>query len=99
MSTEPQRQRKLFSFLLSRKIPPIPPEEERRYYPESTASIFSRIFFWWLLPILKTGYKRTLDYRDLYVLTEELRVEYAAKKFWSIYDLNLKKRHEKKKIQ
>lgn len=93
MGSDSQSQRNFFSFLLSRKIPPIPLEEERRYYPESTTNLFSRIFFWWLLPILKTGYKRTLDYKDLYLLTEELQVDYAAKKFWDIYNLNLTRRH------
>ncbi|CCE72990.1 Piso0_000598 [Millerozyma farinosa CBS 7064] len=97
MSSDPQRQRNFFSFLLSRKVPPIPLEEERRYYPESTANIFSRIFFWWLLPILKTGYKRTLDYKDLYLLTEELSVDHAAEKFWGIYISNLTKRDLKNK--
>lgn len=69
-------QRRLFSFLAPKVIPPLPTENERKIYPEETCSNpFSLAFFWWLVPILKVGYSRTLQPEDLFVLTDRLKVD------------------------
>ncbi|XP_041637493.1 multidrug resistance-associated protein 4 [Cheilinus undulatus] len=40
--------------------------------PAATASLLSKIFFWWLNPLFKIGYKRRLEEDDMYeVLTED----------------------------
>ncbi|XP_042368760.1 ATP-binding cassette sub-family C member 4-like [Plectropomus leopardus] len=40
--------------------------------PAATASLLSKIFFWWLNPLFRTGYKRRLEEDDMYeVLTED----------------------------
>ncbi|XP_044044179.1 multidrug resistance-associated protein 4 isoform X2 [Siniperca chuatsi] len=40
--------------------------------PAATANILSKIFFWWLNPLFRTGYKRRLEEDDMYeVLTED----------------------------
>ncbi|KAA8579516.1 hypothetical protein FQN60_006609 [Etheostoma spectabile] len=40
--------------------------------PAATASILSKIFFWWLNPLFRTGRKRKLEEDDMYeVLTED----------------------------
>lgn len=91
----PERQRRLFSFLLSKKVPPIPTELERQPFLETSANIFSRIGFTWLLPILKVGYKRTLVPEDMYYLTEDLKVDYLASKFYVNFDIQLAKARTK----
>lgn len=69
-----QPQRRLFTRYLSNDIPPIPTEDERPLYPEETANFVSKIFFWWFNPIMKVGYKRTLQPDDLFKLTENSKV-------------------------
>uniref|UniRef100_A0A7N6BYU1 Multidrug resistance-associated protein 4 n=1 Tax=Anabas testudineus TaxID=64144 RepID=A0A7N6BYU1_ANATE len=40
--------------------------------PAATASLLSKIFFWWLNPLFRTGYKRRLEEDDMYeVLAED----------------------------
>uniref|UniRef100_A0A671UTP6 Multidrug resistance-associated protein 4-like n=1 Tax=Sparus aurata TaxID=8175 RepID=A0A671UTP6_SPAAU len=40
--------------------------------PAATAGLFSKIFFWWLNPLFRIGYKRRLEEDDLYeVLAED----------------------------
>ena len=38
--------------------------------PEETASLFSRLFFTWLSPLMSTGSVRALEHSDLYALRE-----------------------------
>ncbi|CAK9439681.1 uncharacterized protein LODBEIA_P37810 [Lodderomyces beijingensis] len=78
----PQRQKRLLSVFLSKKVPHVPAEEERRPYPASTTNFVSRIFFWWLSPVMKTGYKRTLQAEDLFYLTDEIKVQAMADAFY-----------------
>lgn len=81
-----ERQRRLLSFLMSKKVPPIPTDEERKVHPESSVNIISRIMFWWLNPIMKVGYKRTLTDNDLFKLQDEQKNDYMYQKFRSILD-------------
>lgn len=76
-----QPQRRLFTRYLSKDIPPIPAEDERPLYPEETANFVSKIFFWWFNPIMKVGYKRTLQPDDLFKLTENIKVHSLHEKF------------------
>ncbi|KAB5563095.1 P-loop containing nucleoside triphosphate hydrolase protein [Coniochaeta sp. 2T2.1] len=46
------------------KIPPIP--KERDVCPEYNAGFFSLLFFGWMGPLMTTGYKRTLDFTDIW---------------------------------
>lgn len=78
-------QKRLFSFLFSKKIPPLPSYDERKLYPEHNANWVSRVFFWWLNPIMSVGYKRTLQPQDLFVLTKDMTVEEMTEKFTSQY--------------
>lgn len=78
-----QPQKRLLSKFLSKKVPHIPTEDERMPYPESSANFFSRLFFWWLLPVMSTGYKRTLEADDLFYLPDDLKIEASTKIFFS----------------
>lgn len=75
-------QRRLFSFLVPKEIPP----PTTTYYEEG--SILSKIFFTWVFPILRIGYQRTITKEDLFEITNEFKVEEMFKKF----EINLKKR-------
>lgn len=86
-------EKRLFSFLFSKKVPPVTAPEERTIYPWKKANVFSRMMFYWLWPVLYKGYKRTLLPDDLWYLTEELKVESMHERF----DVNLNKRLEKDK--
>lgn len=61
----PQK-RLLTPFLLDKKIPPIPTDDERVEFPFRHTNIISEIFYLWCLPILKVGYRRTIQPEDLY---------------------------------
>ncbi|XP_024518371.1 ABC transporter C family member 2 isoform X2 [Selaginella moellendorffii] len=51
--------------------------------PECHASIFSRIVFSWMTPLMETGYKRPLTEKDIWQLDEWDRTENLyRKKFW-----------------
>ncbi|KAI3404492.2 hypothetical protein KGF56_002684 [Candida oxycetoniae] len=76
------RQKRLLSPFLSKKVPHVPTEDERRPYPASKANVISRIFFWWLSPVMKTGYKRTLQPEDLFYLTDDIKVQTMADSFY-----------------
>ncbi|ODV82432.1 P-loop containing nucleoside triphosphate hydrolase protein [Suhomyces tanzawaensis NRRL Y-17324] len=90
---------RLFSWLFSKKVPPVTPEEERIPYRWTQVNPFMRLGFWWLWPILLKGYKRTLLPQDLWTLTPEL----TTKVMHDAYEINLnnllkqaKARHLKK---
>ena len=69
-------QKRLFSFLHSKKIKEVPQDDnERTTYPLFHANILSSIYFWWVTPIIKTGYKRTIQPNDLFKMDEKLSVE------------------------
>lgn len=74
-------QRRFLTPLLSKKVPPVPEEHERPLYPEHTSNYLSQLYFAWLNPVLKVGYKRTLEQDDMFKLTDELKVENMTKEF------------------
>lgn len=70
-----KRQDRLFSFLFSKKVPPINNEDERTEFPWRKANPLKQIGFWWLWPVLLKGYKRTLIPSDLWILPKKLTIE------------------------
>jgi ATP-binding cassette subfamily C (CFTR/MRP) protein 1 len=46
-----------------------------RFSPETTNGIFDYSFFWWLLPVLTTGFKKILTLDDLFTTDQELLSE------------------------
>ncbi|CAI6520651.1 AEL_HP2_G0021620.mRNA.1.CDS.1 [Saccharomyces cerevisiae] len=69
-------QKRLFSFLHSKKIPEVPQtDDERTIYPLFHTNIISNMFFWWVLPILRVGYKRTIQPNDLFKMDPRMSIE------------------------
>lgn len=77
---EPELQRRLLSRFLLKKVPPIPTQDERAVYPEKLNPVLW-LFFWWLHPVMRTGYKRTLAVEDLFALNENVKVEALGVRF------------------
>ena len=67
-----QYQNRLFSFLFNKNVPHLTYEDERR--PFDLKNILARLFFTWVQPLLKIGYKRTILPEDLYYLTDDIKV-------------------------
>ncbi|WPK26558.1 hypothetical protein PUMCH_003916 [Australozyma saopauloensis] len=76
-------QRRLFTPFLLRSVPSVPLEQDRPLYPDypKYTKPIEWIFFTWMLPVLKTGYKRTLQPADLFELNEHVKVQPLAEKF------------------
>lgn len=55
------------------KIPPVP--KERKVCPEHKAGFFSLIFFGWMGSLMTTGYKRQLEFKDIYSINPDRAVE------------------------
>ncbi|KAG7191367.1 uncharacterized protein KQ657_003488 [Scheffersomyces spartinae] len=79
------RQKRLLSWLFPKKVAPLPLPEERTEYPEPTASILSRLFFWWMYPLMLKGYNRTLEPEDLYTLPDNYSVEHMTQEFNQVF--------------
>ncbi|RCK59331.1 Oligomycin resistance ATP-dependent permease YOR1 [Candida viswanathii] len=95
-------QKRLLSFLYRNKVYPIPKEDERKPFPEKSANWLSRVFFWWLSPLMNAGYTRTLQPNDLWVLPDEMKVEHLSEIFnfyLSIAMAGAKTEHIKKKCE
>lgn len=78
--SELQVQKRLLTPFLLKKVPPIPEEDERRMFP-TKVNIVSKIFFWWIIPIMNVGYKRTIVEQDMFKLTEDLQVQTMSTRF------------------
>ncbi|KAK1967123.1 hypothetical protein LY78DRAFT_19390 [Colletotrichum sublineola] len=50
--------------------------------PEETSGIYSRGLFWWLTPLLLTGFRRLLEPLDLFVLDESMSAAVLNERFW-----------------
>ncbi|QFZ29208.1 putative oligomycin resistance ATP-dependent permease [Clavispora lusitaniae] len=88
--SEHRLQRRLLTPFLSKKVPPIPEEDERIVYPKRP-NIFSIMFFWWLGPVMRAGYKRTLTAQDLYKLNDDIKVESMTRRFEQYFQNSLNK--------
>eukprot|EP00761_Pharyngomonas_kirbyi_P013067 gb/GECH01013094.1/.p1 GENE.gb/GECH01013094.1/~~gb/GECH01013094.1/.p1 ORF type:complete len:1376 (+),score=357.92 gb/GECH01013094.1/:1-4128(+) len=49
--------------------------------PEEQANIFSRLIFWWMGPLMKKGYRKTLDISDLFDLRKVEKSEKVSAEF------------------
>lgn len=92
-------QKRLLTPLFTKGVPPLPSEDERNAFPEKTANPLSRVFFWWLNPVMKTGYKRTLQPDDLFYLGDDFVVKPKADKFIEIFNRRLAKAKENHILQ
>ncbi|TIC95348.1 ABC transporter C family member 8 [Colletotrichum higginsianum] len=54
----------------------------RSYSPEETSGIYSRGLFWWLTPLLLTGFRRLLKPLDLFVLDRSMSTAVLDERFW-----------------
>ncbi|SCU90689.1 LAMI_0E03202g1_1 [Lachancea mirantina] len=84
-------QKRLFSFLHTKKIPPIPTDEERGVYPLFRTNWLYRLFFWWVFPILRVGYKRTLQPNDLWKMDDRMSIETLSSDFTRYFDVYVEK--------
>ncbi|GMM35209.1 ATP-binding cassette transporter [Saccharomycopsis crataegensis] len=75
----PVLQRHLLTPLLSKKIPPV--SDDKVPWPRTPKKIIQYIFFWWMIPLMKIGYKRTLQNEDLWQLDHKMTVEQLYSKF------------------
>lgn len=82
-------QSRVLTFLFRHKDYPIPKDDERTLYPEKQSNWLSRLFFWWVNPLLNVGYYRTLQPNDLFILTDEMKVERQHEIFQSYFEVEL----------
>lgn len=69
-------QKRLFSFLHRKKMPEVPQnDDERKVYPLFHANPLSTFFLWWVVPIVKIGYKRTIQPNDLFKIDKRMSIE------------------------
>lgn len=80
----PKLQKRLLTPFLLKKVPPVPEEHERRDFPRYINPLLW-ILFTWLWPVLRVGYKRTLEPNDLFRLNEDNRVQTLADRFQGIF--------------
>ncbi|KAI5957077.1 hypothetical protein KGF54_000005 [Candida jiufengensis] len=82
-------QKRLLSFLFKHLNYPIPSENERKLHPRKATNFMSKIFFWWVTPLLAIGYTRTLQPNDLWILTDDLKVESNYENFQMYLDMEI----------
>ncbi|KAM7375245.1 hypothetical protein PAMA_014371 [Pampus argenteus] len=61
-------------------------DKENKTNPAATASLLSKVFFWWLNPLFYTGYKRRLEEDDMYEVLVEDRSQYLGQELQSYWD-------------
>ena len=63
------------------------------YSPEATSGIFNRSFFWWINPILATGFRKLITLDDLFAvdsslesvgLLEEIQTSWSKCKYYNV---------------
>ncbi|XP_068575379.1 ATP-binding cassette sub-family C member 4 [Cebidichthys violaceus] len=59
--------------------------------PAATANVLSTVFFWWLNPLFRIGYKRKLEEDDMYEVLPEDRSERLGQELQRYWDLELQK--------
>ncbi len=60
------------------KTPPV--SSEREVCPEHTAGFFSLLSFQWISPLMSRGYKRTLEFNDIYSINPDRAVDHLTDK-------------------
>lgn len=87
-------QRRLLTPFLLKKVPPIPTDDERLTYP-TYSNPFLWFLFTWLIPVIWTGYKRTLGPNDMYKLNDTIKAAPMADQFMEIFNRRLNADKEK----
>ncbi|QPG76759.1 hypothetical protein FOA43_004153 [Brettanomyces nanus] len=76
---KPQK-RLLTPFLFDKSITPIPKDaSERTEFPFRNTNFFSEILFEWCVPIMRIGYRRTLEPEDMYAIFPGSRYDVRVK--------------------
>ncbi|KAF9372450.1 hypothetical protein CPB97_001258, partial [Podila verticillata] len=76
-------------------IPPIPaPGTNPGVCPEYTSSVFSRLTFAWVQPLMTLGSKRPIEKEDIWELTEQRRASYVATRFREFWAKEVAKHKE-----
>lgn len=87
-----RRQKRMFTFLTSKNVPPVPHDDERKSYKGN--NIWRNLGFFWVFPLIRLGYKRTLQPQDLFYLPEDLQINEVYGKF----EQNFEKYNEAAKL-
>ena len=72
--------------------------EEKRKNPQTGASIFSILSFWWINETLSTGNKRPLQNKDLFPLLDEDKCQGATEKLQWLWDEKIANHPPKKTV-
>lgn len=93
----PQLQSHILTPFLLKKVPRVPEASEKKVWPQSLRNIFSYVFFWWLVPVMNVGYKRTLENNDLWTLKEDMKVKVLTERFKKHLAANIESNRKKAK--
>ncbi|KAJ3876293.1 ABC transporter [Lentinula edodes] len=74
--------------------PPTGTIEDAELIPEATASIFSRVVFQWINPLLTLGFHRPLEASDLYKLQDDRKAAYIGEKIVTSFERRRKEAKE-----
>lgn len=69
------------------KIPPVPKEKE--VCPEHTAGFFNSLVFQWIAPLMNRGYKRPLEFNDIYSVNPDRAVDPMTDKLRAVFKRRL----------
>ncbi|KAK4148084.1 ATP-binding cassette transporter YOR1 [Dichotomopilus funicola] len=69
------------------KIPPVPKEQE--VCPEYNAGFFSSLIFQWIAPLMSRGYKRPLEFNDIYSVNPDRAVDPMTDKLRAVFKRRL----------
>ncbi|KAL0096556.1 multi drug resistance-associated protein MRP [Phycomyces blakesleeanus] len=68
-------------------------EDDEHECPELNSSIFGRLTFDWMTPLMRLGYQKPLVMDDLWDLKHDDQSEVIGKKFQANWDIEMKKEH------
>ncbi|KAL6931193.1 related to Oligomycin resistance ATP-dependent permease YOR1 [Hanseniaspora guilliermondii] len=85
-------QKRLFTKFLPKELPAIPEAEaERKFIPPHFLSPLNFFFFHWVLPIIKAGYRRTVQPNDLFKVNSNQEIGKLHQDFERNWELALAK--------
>ncbi|XP_005374166.1 PREDICTED: multidrug resistance-associated protein 4 isoform X2 [Chinchilla lanigera] len=64
----------------------LPVHQQAKPNPLQDANLCSRVFFWWLNPLFKTGHKRRLEEDDMYSVLPQDRSKYLGEELQGYWD-------------
>ncbi|KAF2034636.1 ABC multidrug transporter-like protein [Setomelanomma holmii] len=65
-------------------VPPVP--KTREVCPEYNASLFSRLTWHWMQPLMNVGYKRPLEKNDIYAINPRRSADFLAQKLQTSFE-------------